>query len=222
MSSDQKLFCPRCRYDISGLPDDVCPECGRPFDRKLLLRLCVVSWQSSRAAQATLVAALLLFGATSAVLFNDSFLSWGAFPAIAFLVPVLLYAAFGFSGSVEIACLIASSITFVLWNHQLLRGRPAIPRRTIVLLAILHLLNWGWLILQWRDTFLSVWSVSFLFFLILVAGCFDSRRYSRFVVSPRLQWLAPVEVRFFLSLGFHWVAWIWLTLFLFPHLGDFP
>ncbi len=33
------LFCPQCDYNLTGLTEDRCPECGRPFDRALLERL---------------------------------------------------------------------------------------------------------------------------------------------------------------------------------------
>ncbi len=32
-----KLACPVCGYDLAGLPEDRCPECGVPFDRAELL-----------------------------------------------------------------------------------------------------------------------------------------------------------------------------------------
>ncbi len=31
------MHCPYCRYNLTGLRDDRCPECGKPFDRALLL-----------------------------------------------------------------------------------------------------------------------------------------------------------------------------------------
>jgi hypothetical protein len=37
--------CPRCRYDLSGLDDGLCPECGRPFS----LRELLAAWHAERA-----------------------------------------------------------------------------------------------------------------------------------------------------------------------------
>lgn len=32
------LFCPNCEYDLTGLTEPRCPECGEPFDREELIR----------------------------------------------------------------------------------------------------------------------------------------------------------------------------------------
>jgi hypothetical protein len=32
------LKCPTCGYDVRGLPENRCPECGRPFDPAILRR----------------------------------------------------------------------------------------------------------------------------------------------------------------------------------------
>jgi hypothetical protein len=35
--AEPELFCPNCDYNLKGLPDEICPECGKPFDREELL-----------------------------------------------------------------------------------------------------------------------------------------------------------------------------------------
>lgn len=32
------IFCPKCRYNLTGLTRDVCPECGEAFDGEALRR----------------------------------------------------------------------------------------------------------------------------------------------------------------------------------------
>jgi hypothetical protein len=33
------VYCPKCKYQLRGLPDSRCPECGEPFERGRLLVL---------------------------------------------------------------------------------------------------------------------------------------------------------------------------------------
>ena len=34
--SDEKLFCPKCDYNLTGLAGRICPECGSEVDREQL------------------------------------------------------------------------------------------------------------------------------------------------------------------------------------------
>ena len=37
--AELRLHCPRCGYNLRGLPDGKCPECGTPFERDTLARM---------------------------------------------------------------------------------------------------------------------------------------------------------------------------------------
>ena len=37
--AEERLHCPRCGYNLRGLPDGKCPECGTPFERDTLARM---------------------------------------------------------------------------------------------------------------------------------------------------------------------------------------
>lgn len=41
----EHLSCPTCHYNLTGLTQDICPECGQPFDRQILIRW---PWPMSR------------------------------------------------------------------------------------------------------------------------------------------------------------------------------
>ncbi len=43
--NSQGLHCPRCDYDVRGLPDDVCPECGDPFTPAEVLAYAEGRWR---------------------------------------------------------------------------------------------------------------------------------------------------------------------------------
>ena len=38
MQCGSRLLCPKCNYDLFGLPENRCPECGTPFDPVVLAR----------------------------------------------------------------------------------------------------------------------------------------------------------------------------------------
>jgi hypothetical protein len=204
MPNERKISCPACHYELSGLLEERCPECGGHFDRELLLRLHAAAWPASRAAPLTVVAALsLLLLPYSLPTAIQTLPSIWLYTALAFRLPDWTF--FGF--------IVACSIAFVLWNHQLLRGRPQIPRRTVVLLAVLQLLNWPWIICSasfWgylgMSYVLRVSVVNLVLLTTLVTGWCAAKKHPHFL----------------LTLAFHWIAWIWLTAYFFPYFGELP
>ena len=58
MAKRRSIHCPKCRYDLSGLTGDVCPECGGAFVRSML-RPGLRRWKLRRWLTATLLLALV-------------------------------------------------------------------------------------------------------------------------------------------------------------------
>ena len=48
LTNSQALHCPRCDYDVRGLQDDVCPECGARFTPAELLAYAEGRWRHTR------------------------------------------------------------------------------------------------------------------------------------------------------------------------------
>lgn len=74
MSSIERIECPACRYDLAGLPDGPCPECGREFSRAMFDMIEQVRtqnreefWASLRASARTISALLAVACSLSAV-----------------------------------------------------------------------------------------------------------------------------------------------------------
>jgi hypothetical protein len=42
-------LCPRCNYDLRGIPDGVCPECGKPFARRQIIDDLERNWSAQLA-----------------------------------------------------------------------------------------------------------------------------------------------------------------------------
>ena len=62
-----RLRCPRCWYDLTGLPGLTCPECGRTARHERHLRRTRRHWRPALAGLALLAAATLALGAADAV-----------------------------------------------------------------------------------------------------------------------------------------------------------
>jgi hypothetical protein len=97
---------------------------------------------------------------------------------------------------------------------QLLFGLSRIPMRTLVLLGV-------------------IWAVNLLWITAGVSTAWDyhGHTYTAGIVVINVTiplalaglWIAARKRPSFLrSLAFHWLAWVWLTLYAFPYLGVLP
>jgi len=107
------------------------------------------------------------------------------------------------------------TIFFLLWNPQLFRGRPEVPKRTYFLFGSTILLSIAWFVASWkfglqyqgrRFTYLvcvinAIW--------ILLLGLFFARSRKG-------------KQSFTGSLVLHWLLFAWLAWYAFPYLGELP
>jgi hypothetical protein len=103
----------------------------------------------------------------------------------------------------------------MLWNPDAFEGGQQIPKRSKVLLLVSSLLAFLFGVIELPDVHrylgtvrtITIYSISFLIFLILLG----------------LFWLNKRQARFSVNLAFHWLLFSWLMTYAFPAvLTDVP
>jgi hypothetical protein len=85
-ADDQAILCPACDYDLAGLPDGACPECGRAFTWRELLakreRPRRWSWRDRRVALLGLAMAIWTGGMLVLLGLEELTNMWGRDPIV--------------------------------------------------------------------------------------------------------------------------------------------
>jgi hypothetical protein len=204
------LPCPRCQYDLSETETGRCPECGRAFDRNALITLERRAWPPARAKWVVILAGLLIL--PFALLSIAS-----GIPELCCPMPALfVYPAFVF-GSFTVAYVFGSLVllaSFYIFARRLTKGRPTISSWTVLAVAVLQVLNWLWIAAYFSSGLINQ-GRSHVVGLILINVAF-------LVTLAGLWCVCLRRPTFLISLAFHWLAWIWLAVYLFPYLFDYP
>ena len=137
-----ELFCPQCEYNLTGLTQDLCPECGRPFDREEIARLAASAPKPISATSVTvqMVVPPLICAVLVPVLFATN---------LEFLFGTLVLALAIFSVLQGV-----NTPSRIHVTRAVAQGRPAYSRRktSVVILSML-----GWLWLQTILAYVACW-----------------------------------------------------------------
>jgi drug/metabolite transporter (DMT)-like permease len=113
-----------------------------------------------------------------------------------------------------IFALMIPALFFFAWNPRLLRGSPAVPRRSYALFAVGAVLSLGYFYSLWNEG-LKVQGVSYTYSLF-------SANIAAIAVLGFV--FARKEPSFRYNLFLHWTLFLWMSWFAFPFLGklSFP
>ena len=205
------LPCPHCEYDLSHTDDNRCPECGSSFDRRRLVETLLGSWPASRARWVILVAAISLLPFSWLSISAGTGPHWWSPLPLVFVIPLFMFESH--AAALFLGCLVLLG-SFLLFAWPLAKGNPRIHRRTLVALALVQILNWLWLVesfsygLKYQGTrhTAAMVIINAALLITLVLLCL----------------LCARRPKFLLAVTFHWIAWFWLIVYLFPYLGELP
>lgn len=91
------MLCLKCAYDLRGLSEQRCPECGQPFDPADATTYMIKQRSGRRYLAAAIVVASVMV--LSAVMRVD-----GVWRVFEFLIPLLICAGAGIQGGIAIRC----------------------------------------------------------------------------------------------------------------------
>lgn len=204
------LPCPRCQYDLIQTEAGRCPECGSPFDRKLLVEARPGAWPPGSAKRAVIGAGILILPFAWLSMSARIPLWWSPFPLL-FIIPASWFQSFG--AGLVLGCLLLLS-AFLIFAKPLAKGTPNIPRRSIMAVGALQGLNALWLFYRFSYGVKYQGTSHVLAILLINAAVL--------VTLAALWYACAKRPAFVLSLAFHWVAWVWASVYLFPYLGELP
>lgn len=211
-----ELACPQCGYDLTNMRVNRCPECGVYFDTATMSHrrqqfLSNACWPPARARWAVVVAGLsllpFLWIAVSVTTSHPTW--WKPFPLIFCISTVLLGSQFG-------VFVIASAVvvgSFGLYTWPLIKGQPHIPWWSLATFAFLGSLNGLHLLANYSDGVQTQGAAHTNLICIITGSLF----LALVLLAIRGAW----RPNFVLAVLFHWLAWFWLILYLFPLLGPF-
>lgn len=217
LSTECELACPGCGCDLSGKRVTRCPECGVYFDAATMSRrqqrfLAKAHWPPERARWAVAAAGLsllpFLWIATSVTTGNPTW--WKPFPLTICIATVF------FLNSQIGVFLVASVVvfgSFGLYTWPLMKGQPRIPWWSLVTFAFLHGLNCLHLLANYSRGVRTQGATHTNLVCIITGLLF----WALVLLAVRNAW----RPNFVSAVTFHWIAWFWLVLYLFPLLGPF-
>jgi hypothetical protein len=168
-------------------------------------------WPPARAKWTVVVAGVsllpFLWIAVSVTAGNPTW--WKPFPVIFCVATFLL-------GS-QIGVLVMGSVVvlglFAIFSWPLMNGSPRSPWWSLVTFAFLHGLNGLYLLAHYSDGVRTQGAAHTNAVCIITVTIF----VTLVLLAVRCAW----RPNFLLAVTFHWLAWFWLALYLFPLLGPF-
>ncbi|HVZ95135.1 MAG TPA: hypothetical protein VG797_11565 [Phycisphaerales bacterium] len=199
------MKCLSCQYDLRGIPEGLCPECGRPFTvasiRKELF---------SRAVAARLFAIgglVIASGLAALSIHNGAPNEWSPFPIPGVLLVFL-------SGELWLWPL-ATGALYLIWTLPLWTSKPQPGWIPFFLFLAVAALDVAWLAANASKYGLKYQGIDHVIVVSVLNGVFIAAGIAAWVTARHVHsyWLKAL---FFAIVGW-WIAWC-----AFPYLGELP
>jgi hypothetical protein len=106
------------------------------------------------------------------------------------------------------------SLCFWAWSFQLFGGKAGVPKRTLVLHAVVAVLSVVWFVLGWR------YGLQFEGTRFTLATAAISASFA--VTISFLAWRNTRSPSYERSVAVHWLLFAWVVTYAFPYLGETP